>query len=54
MNNDFLPENRAVYDVMWKNTASAAAFPLQEWLYECATKLRYRKIAYRVLDSLGI
>jgi hypothetical protein len=66
----FPPENRAVYEIMWKNTVQLdspqmtiwrmrfacwipkatdthseyviiIAFPLQKWLHECASMLRY-------------
>jgi len=39
---------------MWKNTASIAALPLQVWLRECATMLRYTNTDYLVLDNVWV
>jgi len=34
-------ENRAVSEKMWKNTKCIVTFPLQQWLRERVTMLRY-------------
>jgi len=38
-------ENRAVSEIMWKNTKCVVAFPLQQWLCERVTILRYTYFA---------
>jgi len=38
-------ENRAVSEKMWKNTECIVAFPLQKWLRERVTMLRYTYFA---------
>jgi len=35
------PENRVVYEIRWKHTEYTVAFPLQRWLRERDTLLRY-------------
>jgi hypothetical protein len=37
----FFFENRAVYEIMRKNTECTFAFPRQQWSHEQATKSRY-------------
>jgi hypothetical protein len=75
--NNFYFENRAVYEITWKNIlepgrlqttvwnmriacwipkatkalsgyVTLIAFPLQQWLHECASMLRYTYLAYLV------
>ena len=79
-NNFFFPENRALYEIRWRNVVKLGrpemtiwrlriacwipkatnthagcviliAFPLQQWLHELATVLRYTYIACLVLCS---
>ena len=79
----FFFENRAVYEVMWKNTLQPdrlqitiwrmrfgcwiteatdtdseyviyIAFPLQQWLHERASLLRYRKLPVLLTFSVNL
>jgi len=38
-------ENRAVSEIMWKNIECIVALPLQQWLHERVTMLRYTYFA---------